>query len=127
MAAVVVGVHSPSDSNDSFRKGGGGGGVSLYGQGPIGLGEQYPNCYGGRGGSGGSYVNLSGAYGIPIYQSGGRYGNPGSTHMGGPGGTFGGGGGGANSTGWGGSGAYGGVRIIWGPGRGFPSTNTGYI
>lgn len=121
------GSHSPSDSNDSFRKGGGGGGVGLYGQGPNGLGAQNPNGYGGRGGSGGSYVNLSGAYGIPIYQSGGRYGNPGSTHIGGPGGTFGGGGGGANSTGWGGSGAYGGVRIIWGPGRGFPSTNAGYI
>ena len=120
------GSNGPSDPPGlSIRKGGAGGGVSLYGQGPNGYGAPY-HYIGGYGGGGGSYVDLS-PYGIPPAQSGGVNGSNGGVHWGGPGGRFGGGGGGANSTGWGGNGAPGGVRIIWGPGRSFPNSNAGYI
>jgi hypothetical protein len=52
------------------------------------------------------------------YGSGGSGGNPSDTN----GGAYGGGSGGAL-----GSGGHGAVRIIWGTGRSFPSTNTGNV
>ena len=87
---------------------GGGGGVAPYGEGSSGLGQTNGQGQGGSGG-GNSPVpsNASGA------QEGGEYG---------------GGGGGKSSSYWGyhaGNGAPGAVRVIWGPGRAFPSTNVG--
>ena len=79
--------------------GGGGGGGGLYGQGARGAGGT--GSSGGSGGSGG----LAGA-------------SANSTSVGGIGGLYGGGGGYMRS---GGTGA---VRIIWGPNRAFPATNT---
>lgn len=82
----------------------GGGGVGIFGQGPSGVNA-------GQGGSGGSN------------------GSSGSAHNGG---TYGGGGGTAGQTYlvpyviWG-AGGGGAVRIIWGTGRSFPSTNTGDV
>lgn len=84
--------------------GGGGGGVGIFGRGSDGAGGG--QNAGGPGGSGGT-----------------TGGNPsGSTP--GAGGIYGGGGGGAGSTGAGGLGGGGAVRLIWGPGRSFPDTNT---
>lgn len=80
--------------------GGGGGGVGVLGQGANGAGG---NPVGG-GGSGGS----------PGTPSGG-------------GGAYGGGGGGAGGGGTAGAGATGAARIIYGPGRSFPSTSTGDV
>ena len=82
----------------------GGGGVGLLGEGTSGtlggsFGYQYKPTAGGGGGSGGG----SGGAGSTGVRGGGDYG---------------GGGGG------GGSGGAGAIRIIWGPGRAFPSTNT---
>jgi len=93
--------------------GGGGGGVGLLGEGSNGTGGSGAgsNPQGGGGGSGGS----AGAAAPP------------GTNNGGNGGGYGGGGGERNA-GYGGSdgaGAGGAVRIIWGLGRSFPSTNTG--
>jgi hypothetical protein len=82
---------------------GGGGGVGLLGAGSNGTAGSYSGG-GGGGGSGGS----SGA-------SGGS---------GGAGGNYGGGGGGGAWDGGGGNGAGGAIRIIWGAGRSYPSTNT---
>lgn len=73
---------------------GGGGGVGIYGQGASGAGG-VDGSEGGKGGSGGADGTISG--------NGGLYG-----------------GGSAND----GTPATGAVRIIWGPGRAFPSTNT---
>jgi hypothetical protein len=55
-----------------------------------------------------------------------------NSNLGMPGGNYGGGGGGgyydsSTSTYKGGNGAGGAVRIIWGAGRSFPSTNTGNV
>ena len=85
--------------------GGGGGGVGILGQGSNGAkSTAYPN-----GGSGGS--------------SGTNGGN--GTNPGGNGGVYGAGGGGGQNGGYAaGSGGVGAVRIIWGSGRAFPSTNT---
>lgn len=82
---------------------GGGGGVGLLGAGSNGTAGSGSGG-GGGGGSGGS----SGA-------SGGS---------GGAGGNYGGGGGGGDIHNAGGSGGGGAVRIIWGAGRSYPSTNT---
>ena len=90
----------------SGNRGAGGGGVGILGQGENGNGggkEGERIGKAGKGGSGGSDGQNSG--------------------NGGAGGSFGGGGGqSANLTP--GSGAGGAVRIIWGPNREFPSTNT---
>lgn len=84
--------------------GGGGGGVGIFGRGADGVGSGTNT--GGTGGSGGtSGTNSSSA-------------TPGS------GGLYGGGGGGAGSGSSGVTGRGGAVRIIWGPGRAFPDTNT---
>jgi hypothetical protein len=96
-----------------FGGGHGGGGVGILGQGANGAVDttSFSPSEPGGGGSSGS--------------SGGLTYNP--LTSGGSGGGYGGGGGGANSNnpadqGIGGSGA---VRIIWGDGRAFPSTDTG--
>jgi len=86
--------------------GGGGGGVGDGGGGVGILGE----------GTSGTAGNNSGTPG-----GGGSGGNAGST--GGNGGNFGGGAGGASGA----TGGGGAVRIIWGNGRAFPSTNTGDV
>ena len=102
-------------------QGGGGGGVGVYGQGSSGSGGQgygagsFAGSTGGGGGSGGSTGGND--------PGGARY-NPA-----GNGGSRGGGGAGTNDAGSGsvqsGAGAPGAVRIIWGGGRSFPSTNVG--
>ena len=86
-----------------------GGGTGIYGQGADGDYSYYG--YGGRGGSGGS----QGGNGEPHnYYS--RSIN---------GGIYGGGAGGSGSQNYGGgTGGVGGVRIIWGPNRAYPATNT---
>ena len=88
--------------------GGGGGGVGIYGEGTSGT-NGTSSSLGGNGGSGGN----NGAN-----ESSDLYG-------GGNGGAYGGGGGGgADGSRPNSSGAQGAVRIIWGAGRSFPSTNT---
>jgi hypothetical protein len=88
---------------------GGGGGVGIYGQGADGAAGS--GLGGGGGGSGGTN---------------GTAGSGGNGSVRGNGGTYGGGGGcgGSGSIGSGGIGGGGAVRIIWGSGRAFPSTNT---
>ena len=83
---------------------GGGGGVGIYGQGSNGYAGSSTN--GGGGGSGGS-AGTSGGEGYK-----------------GNGGSYGGGGGCGSSSESGGIAGAGAVRIIWGPNRSFPSTNT---
>lgn len=82
---------------------GGGGGVGLLGQGSSGSGGTWASGVA-RGGNPGS---------------GGSAGPDGSQYAGGDGGLYGGGGGALANAG------TGAVRIIWGAGRSFPSTNTG--
>ena len=97
--------------------GGGGGGVGIFGEGASGAAGT--NGYSASGGGGGS----SGADG-----TGSAYNNAGD------GGLYG-GGGGANSPEYNaqytvayfGTGAQGAVRLVWGPGRAFPSTNVGQV
>ncbi len=112
--------------------GAGGGGVGIYGEGASGLNHQGQGTwnvttygatiYGGGGGSGGG----NGGNGTcPVWTGSGYAG----AVTGLSGGGYGGGGGGCNGNGmWGpcqgANGAGGAVRIIWGPGRAFPSTNT---
>ena len=91
-----------------YSGGGGGGGTGVYGQGPngtAGANAGFPN--GGTGASGGSGGSNGG-------NGGGQYG------IGGSPGLYGAGAGSGDNTPAGGSGA---VRIIWGDGRAFPSTN----
>tara|TARA_Y100001970_G_scaffold41592_1_gene51510 strand:+ start:17041 stop:18606 length:1566 start_codon:yes stop_codon:yes gene_type:complete len=110
--------------------GAGGGGVGLQGEGTSGQNYQGgtwnvttygATMYGGGGGSGGS----NGGNGIaPTFNNGYS-----GVVAGLAGGGYGGGGGGCNGNGaWGtcqgSNGAGGAVRIIWGPNRAFPSTNT---
>ena len=88
-----------------------GGGVGILGEGTSGAGGVSGNIVG-KGGSGGA--------------NGGQSGN-----NGGAGGAYGGGGGGtldaSNGVVRSGAGGSGAVRIIWGVGRAFPSTNTGNL
>jgi kumamolisin len=95
---------------------GGGGGVGIYGIGADGVGGTVENhqylATAGSGGYNGSLPSFSGFFTI-----------------GGQGGQFGGGGGtgyfyGSGSYPWSGNGSSGAVRIIWGPNRYFPGTNT---
>ena len=85
-----------------------GGGTGIFGQGTNGIGDL--GTTGGGGGSGGLSGSVSGS-------------NPNATPT--PtGGKWGGGGGGLGNS-WNGiNGQSGAVRIIWGPGRAFPNTNT---
>lgn len=99
--------------NDAGGFGGGGGGVGIYGQGSNGTGGTR-STFDGNGGGGGSS---------------GTAGENGGFNNGAYGGTYGGGGGGTPQgkdtyTDAGGGGA---VRIIWGTGRSFPSTNTANV
>ena len=94
-------------SSAASYTGGGGGGVGIYGAGTNGTaGASQTSTINGTPGGGGS---------------------GGTTPIGTPGGMYGGGGAGADSTGGGGLGGSGVVRIIWGPNRAFPSTNTGVL
>lgn len=90
-------------SSSSNSRGGGGGGTGLLGAGTSGTGGTAGTTGGnGVGGSSGANGNTAG------------------------GGVYGGGGFGGDTTAFvGGNGGSGAVRIIWGPGRAFPSTNTG--
>jgi len=89
--------------NNAGTRGIGGGGVGILGQGANGTAN-------GGGGSGGTTGATS-------------PGSGGSVEFGG---TYGGGGGGVTND-FGGAGGVGAVRIIWGSGRAFPSTNTGNL
>lgn len=88
-----------------YTGGGGGGGVGLFGQGSVGAGgvNGGSSTTGGGGGSGGTGGAFNDGY------------------NGGGGGNYGGGGGGMHWGSTGGNGGGGAVRIIWGPGRSFPS------
>jgi hypothetical protein len=85
-----------------------GGGVGIYGRGADGAARG--QFLGGGGGSGGA----NGTGGEGSGQSGYRIIN---------GGAFGGGGGGSGTSYGGGFGGGGAVRIVWGPGKAFPTTN----
>jgi hypothetical protein len=105
---------SPTDGSGGGGAGGGQGGTgtpAASGGGGVGILGQGAN------GTVGSSVYSDGGGG-----SGGSNGSGGGNGSGGNGGGYG-GGGGVGSNG-GGSGASGAVRIIWGSGRSFPSTNT---
>ena len=92
-------------TNGGEDYGGGGGGVGLKGEGSSGQSPSSNNCGGGYGGSGGG--NGQGSCSSDTAINGGVYG----------------GGAGANDQGgW--PGGVGGVRILWGPDRAYPSTNT---
>ena len=102
--------------------GAGGGGVSVYGEGSSGSNAAFSATYneymaGGGYGSGGSS-------GTSTYNS--NFVNGAYTYVG-PGlaGSYGAGGGATFNVGTGASGSNGLLRIIWGTGRAFPSTNTG--
>lgn len=98
------------DGNNNYIAGGGGG-VGVYGEGTSG--SNGTNGGPGGGGSGG----VGGGAGYNVSPQGGH---------GGDGGLYGGGGAAGQNTAsyaMGGSGANGAVRIIWGEGRAFPSTN----
>lgn len=85
-----------------------GGGVGLLGQGPSGLAQG--TSLGGQGGSGGQNGSNGEPFTTVLNQING--------------GAYGGGGGGSGTTRGGGFGGQGGVRIIYGDDRAFPSTNT---
>ena len=128
--------------------GGAGGAIYIGGTDPPSLDYQQVGGNGGRGngnspqpGSGGGVVGANGTASGSIQTNGMPGGRgidpltfaftPGgttATAVGGTGGTYGGGGGGSRGTTGGGSSAPGGpgvTRIIWGPNRAFPNTNTG--
>ena len=94
-------------STQIFRYSGSGGGVGIYGEGSSGVANRTQPGAGGSGGTDGIFSTSTNS--------------PGSV-----GGLYGGGGGGSPSRYWGngGDGGGGAVRIIWGAGRAFPSTNT---
>lgn len=94
-------------SGGSSNGGAGGGGVGLIGIGSNGDGGVVSSSIYGLGGGAGSF---------------GADGSNGTAASGGAGGAYGGGGGGADDTGLLGAGANGAAKIIWGPGRNFPSS-----
>lgn len=95
-----------------FAGAGGGGGVGLHGEGTSGSGGSGSSSSSDNGGGGGS----GGQKGAPFYSA-----DVGSNQSSTGGGLYGGGGGEAqNPARLGGTGA---VRILWGTGRAFPSTN----
>ena len=98
---------------NSHGGGGGGGGVGIYGEGTSGSGGQGGTSSTDLTAAGGGSGGTDGATNTSSYQAGNDGGN------------YGGGGGCAYYTG--GDGGGGAVRIIWGPGRSFPSTNTGNV
>ncbi len=92
-------------SSHTTHGGGGGGGVGLQGHGNNGSAGKAG--YGGKGGSGGE----DGEGQESSTRNGGKYGGGGGTFQ-------------DDVTKNGGRGGHGGVRIIWGPNRSFPNTNT---
>lgn len=122
--------------------GGGGGGRTTYTSGPLGT---PPNdFYAGRDGAGGGGVGLlgqgsngtAGANTSTLFATAGGGGSGGTAGSGGTGGLYGGGGAafatykqsnGIEQFFSGNAGGQGAVRIIWGAGRAFPSTNTGNV
>lgn len=117
-----------SFTNNATAACGGGGGTGLLGAGASGAGGRAGNpgpagADGGQGGVGGS-GGITGGIGY-FGPTTGYWGGNGA-----PGGGGGGGGGGApsfNVPQAGGNGGQGLLRIIWGSGRAFPSTNTGNV
>lgn len=105
-AAGTGGGGGGGGEGDYQYRGGGGGGVGLLGEGTSGTGGAGSATSHGTPGAGGS----GGANGANS-----------------AGGAYGGGGAGGNYNTAGGSGTDGAVRIIWGPERAFPSTNTGDV
>lgn len=91
---------------DSAFTGGGGGGVGILGEGSSGAGGAGSVASYGLGGGGGSGGSAGGVAAAGSYGGGGS-GSDNTTSFGDP------------------DGAGGAVRIIWGPNRAFPSTNTG--
>lgn len=91
---------------DASTHGGAGGGVGLLGAGSNGSGGVYTGAAGNRGGGGSSGQGGSGTT---------------------TGGNYGGGGGGRHAASGSSTGGPGAVRIIWGDGRAYPSTNTGDV
>lgn len=119
--------------------GGSGGGAAGYtGTGLVGTGNttggnsgdgNLGGTSGGHGGGGGGGTSLLGSGVVVARPSDGN-------HAGGPGAVFGGGGGGGSGGNayipFGGSvakgaGSVAGVRVLWGPGRAYPNTNTGNV
>jgi len=106
-----------SYSNSGGGGGPSGGGVGLNGEGPSGAGGTWnsPTFGGGKGGSGGDDGGDATQQNTTSGKNGGNYGS--------------GGGGGGAWYGWGpcspaGQNAPAAIRIIWGSGRAYPSTNT---
>jgi hypothetical protein len=137
-----TGGNGGNDTNNSPGGGGGAGGYS--GNGGAGGAGNFAGSNGtggaGGGGGGGSGANRgAGGGGVGILGQGtsgsggsitvgGTAGSGGSSGVGTAAGIYGGGGGGADSSGYSaGNGGDGAVRIIWGPNRAFPSTNTGVL
>lgn len=120
----------------STKTGGGGGGTGIYGQGTSGAGGgTSSSTTNGPGGAGGSYANGTGVGGAnggatPANTATGAASNTTTPNQYASGGFPGGGGAGTDYTtspyrnGYGANGA---VRIIWGPNRAFPATNTGNL
>jgi len=116
-------------SGGSTYVGGGGGGTGLYGQGRTGHSGS-GSTSNAQGGGGGSFYNGTGRGGnssqaAAANAQGGiagtgrtQYADGGYPGGGGAGGDY------ASSPYYNGAGAAGGVRIIWGAGRAYPSTNT---
>jgi hypothetical protein len=136
-----------SDYQGSYQGPGGGGGAGGYsGNGGNGRSSAYGSGYAGNGGGGGggagsgsaNYQNAYGGGGVGLLGQGsnGAAGNTWSGGGGGSGGSsgqtsgvaglYGGGGGGGTNFG-GDPGGNGAVRILWGAGRAYPSTNTGDV
>ena len=116
--------YGDTNGNGNFPSGGGGGGgVGILGQGPNGApgsdGLTTATITGGGGGSNGT----AGGNGVQVTFLAGTSGGSGGLY-----GAGGGGGAGSGSTGTyprnSGAGGKGAVRIIWGPGRSFPSSLT---
>ena len=99
-------------SGAGTSSGGGGGGVGLRGEGNNGAAASGAT----GGGAGSDSSSVTGSVSTD--------GSNGTTANGGAGGTYGGGGSGGRGNDDGGNGANGAARIIYGPGRSFPSTNT---
>ena len=101
-------------------------GVSVAGTGGAGGGGAESSTVSGQGGGG---VGILGEGANGTASGGGGSGGTAGTTVGGPGGDYGGGGGGRRATGGGanGAGGDGAVRIIWGTGRSYPSTDTGDV
>jgi len=148
-----AGGNGVSGTGTTHRRGGGGGGTSLFGQGTAGTGGTLSGATGSGGGAGGG----GGANGVTSAGNPGQGGSSGQAGVTSEGGLYGGGGAGLTTSkggaglGWKnniavtpgqnytvvvgnsaqgtneGVSQSGAVRIIWGAGRSFPSTNTSSV